>query len=220
VFAAKDSDERCLKLAARAYGRLVRSPTAEYVATKAIGYELEQKLEWLRPQNQQESWRLAAALVVREIANAAPALFVTQADEFFSNISTALLSPTLAVRVAGAKALGAALAVVTTPRYRPEGVEGLFKKVWEKARQVLLGGGDSGDSGGGGGLRAIFGGGSAAAAGGAGSSGGASGRATGPAAQHGARRDRPHPCRLRGGRPWRVPLSRRLLSPPLCPRFA
>ncbi|VDN22373.1 unnamed protein product [Gongylonema pulchrum] len=97
-------DEAGMKLAARAIAYLIQT-------SKTFAAELV--CEWLEEPERNESRRLAAAFLARQLALYTSTSFFLRASNFFSNIFKVIRDPKASVRIAATKALHAALTVTT-----------------------------------------------------------------------------------------------------------
>ncbi|RDD40512.1 Serine/threonine-protein kinase mTOR [Trichoplax sp. H2] len=106
------SDPSVMDMASKAVGLLALAGgtfTAEYVE-----FEVKRALEWLSGERH-EGRRLAAVLVLRELAVNAPTFFYQQVQSFFDNIFSAVRDPKQSIREAAVEALQACF-VLTSQR--------------------------------------------------------------------------------------------------------
>ncbi|XP_041982232.1 serine/threonine-protein kinase mTOR-like [Aricia agestis] len=109
------NDTNILELASKAMGRIAASygiKRSEYVEN-----EMTRAYDWLS-EDRNESKRLSACYMLKELAIAMPTYFFQHINDFFNHIKLALRDPKEQVREAGAKALRAAF-VITIQRELP-----------------------------------------------------------------------------------------------------
>ncbi|KOB76049.1 Target of rapamycin isoform 1, partial [Operophtera brumata] len=110
------SDVNLLEQAAKTMGRL--STTLGIKRGEFVESEIKRAFEWL-VEERNESKRLSAVLILRELAIATPSYFYQQINGFFNHIIIGLRDPKEQIREASAKALRAAF-VLTAQRENPE----------------------------------------------------------------------------------------------------
>lgn len=110
------SDVNLLEQAAKTMGRL--STTLGIKRGEFVESEIKRAFEWL-VEERNESKRLSAVLILRELAIATPSCFYQQINGFFNHIIIGLRDPKEQIREASAKALRAAF-VLTAQRENPE----------------------------------------------------------------------------------------------------
>ncbi|VDN20553.1 unnamed protein product [Gongylonema pulchrum] len=109
--ALMQGDEAGMKLAARAIAYLIQ--TSKTFAAELVEKSMNQVCEWLEEPERNESRRLAAAFLARQLALYTSTSFFLRASNFFSNIFKVIRDPKASVRIAATKALHAALTVTT-----------------------------------------------------------------------------------------------------------
>lgn len=117
-------DDALLAAAAKALGHLARAspmPTNDFV-----DFELNRGLEWLCAGAQYGHRRLAACLVLKELAHAKPTLFYRISGDFFDRIWPVLRDARQSIRDAAADAMSAALQVLAE-RPSPHHLNLLFR---------------------------------------------------------------------------------------------
>uniref|UniRef100_A0A7S1SYY6 Serine/threonine-protein kinase TOR n=1 Tax=Tetraselmis chuii TaxID=63592 RepID=A0A7S1SYY6_9CHLO len=121
------TDLATLELASRTMGHLVFSGGA--LTADVVESEVRRSLEWLQ-RSQNESRRYAAVLILREMAENAPAVFNVHVRAFIDAIWSALRDPKIHVRDAGVSALSACLCLVEKreTRYRVQWYYRLFEE--------------------------------------------------------------------------------------------
>jgi len=97
---------------AKALGHLAR--TLAVPNNDFVDFEMNRGLEWLEADQQHGHRRLAACLVLRELAVAAPTLFFVKSSVFFDRIWVVLKDPRQPIRDAAADALAVALALLAS----------------------------------------------------------------------------------------------------------
>ena len=80
-------DAIVLQPAARALGHLARAARGA-ISARIVEHEVGQALEWTMSENQEEMRRLAAVLILREMAQNAPTLFHGYVNKFFECIGS------------------------------------------------------------------------------------------------------------------------------------
>ena len=118
-----------LELAATELGHLARCGGA--LTNDLVEFEVKRALEWLQSRKH-ETRRLAAVLVLKELAVNAPVLFFTHVAQFFEHIRKALHDADAYTREAATKALRACLSLISK-RESPLSVEWYYK-VYESSR--------------------------------------------------------------------------------------
>ncbi len=98
-----------LRLASRALGHLARSGGS--LTVDFVEFEVTRALEWLQS-DRFENRRLAAVLVLKELAENAPTLFYVHVHTFFTHIWAALRDPDVDIRVCATDALSACLRLI------------------------------------------------------------------------------------------------------------
>ncbi|KAJ1627029.1 armadillo-type protein [Pavlovales sp. CCMP2436] len=104
------TDAITITMSTRALGRLARlggSVTADFVEV-----QLKLSLEWLASGDRVEGRRLAAALVLRELADNVPTLFSLHVGQFLAQLWHAVYDPKAQVREAAVAALAACLRMI------------------------------------------------------------------------------------------------------------
>ncbi|GAA93365.1 uncharacterized protein L969DRAFT_91224 [Mixia osmundae IAM 14324] len=114
------ADPQVMSLAAKAYARLVSQ--GGNAMNEYVDVQIKAALEWLQGERI-ENRRYAAALVVRELAKAVPALVYEHVPELLDNLWTALRDPKVAIRESAAAALNGCLEIASQR-------EGQLKNEW------------------------------------------------------------------------------------------
>jgi len=117
-------DDALLEAAAKALGHLAKAspmPTNDFV-----DFELNRGLEWLCAGPQYGHRRLAACLLLKELASCKPTLFFRIIGDFFERIWPVLRDARQSIRDAAADAMAAALQVLAE-RPSPHHLEFLFR---------------------------------------------------------------------------------------------
>ncbi|XP_065891468.1 serine/threonine-protein kinase mTOR-like isoform X2 [Dysidea avara] len=115
----------CLALAEGAY-------TAEYVE-----FEVRRALEWLST-DKNENKRLAAVLVLRELAVHAPTLFYTQIQAFFDNIFIAVRDSKALIREKAVSALRACLALTAQRETKEAANPIIYQQAYQEAMKGFI----------------------------------------------------------------------------------
>jgi hypothetical protein len=108
-------DGQLLEDVARALGSLASQTSAHVPNNDYVEFELSRGLEWLFAEPKQfggRKKRLAACLVLRELAKHTPTPFFVRSGDFFDRIWPVLKDPSQPTRDAAADALAAALSVL------------------------------------------------------------------------------------------------------------
>ena len=128
------TDALTLAAAAKALGHLVRSGGP--VAADVVEFEVKRALEWLQGERVDYK-RLAAVLILKELAKNSPTVFNVHVAVFIRSIWSGLRDPKLSVRKAAIAALRACLVVVEKreTRYRVKWYYELFEETKRGARK-------------------------------------------------------------------------------------
>ncbi|KAK5278839.1 phosphatidylinositol kinase-related protein kinase tor1, partial [Exophiala xenobiotica] len=108
--ALKSNDYTVLDAASRALGHLAR-PGGAYTA-ELVEAEMTSAFEWLQPENKQESRKLAAVLLIREMARNSPTLVYGFIPQIFDLIWHALRDPKDLIRRTAAHSVSACFGVM------------------------------------------------------------------------------------------------------------
>ncbi|EXJ58070.1 FKBP12-rapamycin complex-associated protein [Cladophialophora yegresii CBS 114405] len=108
--ALKSNDYSVLDAAARALGHLAR-PGGAYTA-ELVEAELTSAFEWLQPETKQESRKLAAVLLIRELAKNSPTLVYGFIPQIFDLVWNALRDPKDLIRRVAAQSVSACFGVM------------------------------------------------------------------------------------------------------------
>ncbi|EXJ80982.1 FKBP12-rapamycin complex-associated protein [Capronia epimyces CBS 606.96] len=127
--ALKSNDYTVLDVASRALGHLAR-PGGAYTA-ELVEAEMTSAFEWLQPESKQESRKLAAVLLIREMAKNSPTLVYGFIPQIFELIWNALRDPKDLIRRTGAEAVSACFGVMVArdPQFQAH----WFQKIYSKA---------------------------------------------------------------------------------------
>lgn len=106
----KSNDFLVLDAASRALGHLAR-PGGAYTA-ELVEAEMTSAFEWLQPENKQESRKLAAILLIREMAKNSPTLVYGFIPQIFELIWNALRDPKDLIRRIAAQSVSACFGVM------------------------------------------------------------------------------------------------------------
>lgn len=120
-----------MELAAKAVGKLALA-SGTY-STEYIDVEVKRAFEWLSASERHEGKRLAAVLVLKELAVATPTFFFQQVQQFFDVIFNAVRDPKPNIREGAVKALRHAL-IVTAQREKTQTQTHYYKLCFEEAR--------------------------------------------------------------------------------------
>ena len=125
--ALRSNDYGVLDQAAKALGHLAR-PGGAFTA-ELVEAEMTSAFEWLQPDNKQESRKLAAVLLVRELANNSPTLVYGFIPQVFELIWNPLEDPKELTRKTSAEAVSSCFAVMVArdSAFRVH----WFQKVWD-----------------------------------------------------------------------------------------
>ena len=105
------------------------------VTAEIVDEEMKKALVWLSPKEQlDESRRMAAVLILKELAINAPSLFYVHVSTFFDLIWTALKDSKLAIRAGAAEALGAALELTASRKTRQRSQ--WHDSIWQESLSV------------------------------------------------------------------------------------
>ena len=128
------TDALTLAAAAKALGHLVHSGGP--VTADVVEFEVKRALEWLQGERV-EYKRLAAVLILKELAKNSPTVFNVHVAVFIRSIWSGLRDPKLSVRRAAISALRACLVVVEKreTRYRVKWYYELFEETKRGARK-------------------------------------------------------------------------------------
>ena len=131
--ALRSNDGLVLERASQALGHLAR-PGGAYTA-ELVEAEVASAFEWLQPDNKQESRKLAAAYLIRELARNSPTLIYGFIPQIFELIWNALRDPKESVRRIAAEAVSACFEVMAArdPQFRAQ----WFQKVYTKCLEGL-----------------------------------------------------------------------------------
>ncbi|EXJ69012.1 FKBP12-rapamycin complex-associated protein [Cladophialophora psammophila CBS 110553] len=108
--ALKSNDYTVLDAASRALGHLAR-PGGAYTA-ELVEAEMTSAFEWLQPESKQESRKLAAVLLIRELAKNSPTLVYGFIPQIFELIWNALRDPKDLIRRIAAQSVSACFGVM------------------------------------------------------------------------------------------------------------
>ena len=108
--ALKSNDYSVLDAAARALGHLAR-PGGAYTA-ELVEAELTSAFEWLQPESKQESRKLAAVLLIRELARNSPTLVYGFIPQIFDLVWNALRDPKDLIRRIAAQSVSSCFGVM------------------------------------------------------------------------------------------------------------
>lgn len=125
-----------MELAAKAVGKLAL--VSGTYSTEYIDVEVKRAFEWLAATERHEGKRLAAVLVLKELAVATPTFFFQQVQQFFDVIFNAVRDPKPNIREGAVKALRHAL-IVTAQREKTQTQTHHYKLCFEEARQGFNG---------------------------------------------------------------------------------
>ncbi|MDP2434404.1 MAG: hypothetical protein Q8P67_01525, partial [archaeon] len=138
--ALSHSDERVLLLASQMLGMLVKAEGA--LTADCVEFEATRALEWLQGGSRYESRRLAAVLILKELAENAPTLFFKYNKELREAVWIPLSDSKSLVRLSTLQAISATLRIIS-------GREQLLRTHWysrlyeEAARTLAKGGSNS-----------------------------------------------------------------------------
>ena len=135
------TDSETLRLASRALGHLARSGGS--LTVDFVEFEVTRALEWLQS-DRFENRRLAAVLVLKELAENAPTLFYVHVHTFFTHIWAALRDPDVEIRVCATDALSACLRLIMDRESRLR--IRWYYNIYETAQEALRSGNASPDS--------------------------------------------------------------------------
>ncbi|XP_062572359.1 serine/threonine-protein kinase mTOR-like [Saccostrea cucullata] len=124
------NDVSVMEMAARAVGWLAFS-SGSYAA-EYVEHEVKRALEWLTG-DRQESKRLAAVLVLKELAVNTPTFFFQQVQQFFDCIFNAVRDPKPNIREGAVAALRAALAVTSQRESKATQKAQWYKQCYDEA---------------------------------------------------------------------------------------
>lgn len=127
------SDNQLLKSASKALGHLARAGGT--LAADIVEFEVKRALEWLEV-DRSEQRRLAAVLVLKELADNTPTLFNVYVDTFLDHdhIWVSLRDPKLAIREAAIEALRGCLALIAKRASRMRAQR--YYKIFLEVQQV------------------------------------------------------------------------------------
>ncbi|CAG7725809.1 unnamed protein product [Allacma fusca] len=125
------SDIEVMELAAKAVGKLAL--VSGTYSTEYIDVEVKRAFEWLSDRERHEGKRLAAVLVLRELAVSTPTFFFQQVHQFFEVIFNAVRDPKPNIREGGVRALRYAL-VVTAQREKTQTQTQYYKQCYEETK--------------------------------------------------------------------------------------
>jgi serine/threonine-protein kinase mTOR len=131
--ALRNNEFAILDAATRALGHLAR-PGGAYTA-ELVEAEMTSAFEWLQPENKQESRKLAAVLLIRELARNSPTLVYGFIPQIFELIWNALRDQRDLVRSVAAEAVSACFGVMVArdPTFQAQ----WFSKIYAKALEGL-----------------------------------------------------------------------------------
>lgn len=126
------SDPVILDMASKALGHLARAGGT--LTPDFVEFEVKRALEWLQG-DRYEHRRLAAVLVLKQLADNVPTLFNQHVAAFIDHIWVALHDPLLNIREAAIQALRSTLALISKrgSRWRVQ----WFSRVWNEAKKGL-----------------------------------------------------------------------------------
>lgn len=131
--ALRSNDAAVLDAASRALGHLAR-PGGAYTA-ELVEAEMTSAFEWLAPDSKQESRRLAAVLLIRELAKNSPTLVYGFIPQIFELIWNAIRDPKDNIRRTAAEAVSACFGVMVA---RDTAFQAhWFQKIYLKALEGL-----------------------------------------------------------------------------------
>ncbi|ODN03392.1 Serine/threonine-protein kinase mTOR, partial [Orchesella cincta] len=130
------SDVEVMELAAKAVGKLAL--VSGTYSTEYIDVEVKRAFEWLAATERHEGKRLAAVLVLKELAVATPTFFFQQVQQFFEVIFNAVRDPKPNIREGAVKALRHAL-IVTAQREKTQTQTHYYKLCFEEAKAGFSG---------------------------------------------------------------------------------
>ena len=131
--ALRSNDALVLDHASRALGHLAR-PGGAYTA-ELVEAEMTSAFEWLQPENKQESRKLAAVLLIRELAKNSPTLVYGFIPQIFELIWHALKDPRDLIRDIAAEAVSACFTVMAA---RDSAFQSQwFRKIYDRANETM-----------------------------------------------------------------------------------
>lgn len=130
------SDVEVMELAAKAVGKLAL--VSGTYSTEYIDVEVKRAFEWLAATERHEGKRLAAVLVLKELAVATPTFFFQQVQQFFEVIFNAVRDPKPNIREGAVKALRHAL-IVTAQREKTQTQTHYYKLCFDEAKTGFSG---------------------------------------------------------------------------------
>ncbi|OXA52223.1 Serine/threonine-protein kinase mTOR [Folsomia candida] len=130
------NDVEVMELAAKAVGKLAL--VSGTYSTEYIDVEVKRAFEWLSASERHEGKRLAAVLVLKELAVATPTFFFQQVQQFFDVIFNAVRDPKPNIREGAVKALRHAL-IVTAQREKTQTQTHYYKQCFEEAKVGFIG---------------------------------------------------------------------------------
>ena len=130
------TDVEVMELAAKAVGKLAL--VSGTYSTEYIDVEVKRAFEWLSASERHEGKRLAAVLVLKELAVATPTFFFQQVQQFFEVIFNAVRDSKPNIREGAVRALRCAL-VVTAQREKTLTQSPYYKLCFEEAKQGFNG---------------------------------------------------------------------------------
>ncbi|KAL2916207.1 phosphatidylinositol kinase-related protein kinase tor1 [Polyrhizophydium stewartii] len=126
------SEPRITVAACSALGHLVSA--AGSLTTEFVEFEVKRALEWLQG-DRYEARRLAAALIIRELALNAPALIYVHVPQIVDLIWVDLRDQKVSIREAAAQSLGECLALVQVREYQES--SRLRKRIFDEVQRGL-----------------------------------------------------------------------------------
>lgn len=130
------TDVEVMELAAKAVGKLAL--VSGTYSTEYIDVEVKRAFEWLAATERHEGKRLAAVLVLKELAVATPTFFFQQVQQFFDVIFNAVRDPKPSIREGAVKALRHAL-IVTAQREKTQTQTHYYSLCFEEAQHGFSG---------------------------------------------------------------------------------
>ncbi|RMZ86883.1 hypothetical protein DV736_g5890, partial [Chaetothyriales sp. CBS 134916] len=131
--ALRSNDYAVLDVASRAMGHLAR-PGGAFTA-ELVEAEMTSAFEWLQPESKAESRRLAAVLLIRELAKNSPTLVYGFIPQIFELIWNALKDPRDLIRDVAAEAVSACFGVMSA---RDQAFQATwFQKIYQRALDGL-----------------------------------------------------------------------------------
>lgn len=126
------SDGSLLKMASKALGHLARAGGT--LAADIVEFEVKRALEWLEG-DRSEQRRLAAVLVLKELAFNTPALFNVYVDTFLERIWETIRDPKTNIRIAAVEALTCCLVLIEKRVQRTRSQK--YYKIFDEVQQTF-----------------------------------------------------------------------------------